>query len=105
VVVDLVPSAGLKKDIKEKGVKYTYTKVYEESKEEKEIDYRKQEAVKELSIKEAVNEELELEALLNNCEPGALNLETADEVQENAHATSIHHNLLNLKFKEAEYVY
>ena len=41
VIVDLVPSAGLKKDIKDKGVKHASTKIYEEAKEEKEIDYRK----------------------------------------------------------------
>lgn len=77
-MVDLVPSAGLKKDIKDKGVKYTFTKIYEESKEEKEVDYRKQEDKPEISVNEAAKEELELEALLNNCEPGALNLETED---------------------------
>jgi hypothetical protein len=42
---------------------------------------------------------------LDNCEPGALNLETEDQVKENANATSMHHNMLNLKFKEAEYVF
>lgn len=103
--MDLVPSAGLKKDIRDKGVKFTQTKIYEETKEEKEVDYRKKEAVVEQSIREAVNEELELEALLDNCVEGALNLETEDQIADNANTTSMHHNKLNLKFKEAEYVY
>lgn len=65
--MDLVPSAGLKKDIRDKGVKFTQTKIYEETKEEKEVDYRKKEAVVEQSIREAVNEELELSLVGQLC--------------------------------------
>lgn len=70
-------SRTLIKEIKDKGIKHTQTKIYEAQEDDQE----------EKKVVTDPTEDLELKDLLDNCEPNAINFDN----EANMNQTSMHH--------------